>query len=131
MIPFWINADRLRIPAEDAGFTDEQVDRLDAIRNLRFEFLQHLADELKAQGVTSLLPPQTMVLDLEIGILTYETFNPPIRSVRQSGTLWPKRLPVLWRRNGVPTKTRRTPLPHPWRLVDLVHEYGLAQVNAL
>lgn len=128
MIPFHINTEQVS-PAAVSFAPAEHRARIEMIEERHRHYLQRLTAELKAQGVTSLLPPQTMELDLETGILTYEVFDPDIRTLRQSGTLWPKRLPASWRRDGVPRRTRRRPLPHPWRLVDLVREYLRAEVK--
>lgn len=79
-------------------------------------------DEAERQGCNIRFAPLEQVAILHgsrrRAILLYGEWVPGLKSVRQSRTLWPKRLPESWHENGVPRRTIARPIPHPERLID-------------
>lgn len=86
-----------------------------------------IIDEAEQQGARLRLapasePPPELIISTsgKTGSLVYYRWHPEPRTIAQTKTLWPRRLPRSWIEHGIPTKRVERPLPHPARLRDLI-----------
>lgn len=83
-------------------------------------------DEAERQGCNIRFAPLEQVALLHgsrrRAILFYVEWVPGLRNIRQSRTLWPKRLPESWYDGGIPSRVVARPIPHPERLMNILRK---------
>lgn len=90
---------------------------------LTHEQIMAFCDEAERQGCRIRMSPAddnpiTIHGTRRRAYLTWDAWRPEPRNSRQTGTLWPKPLPVSWIENGIPRRTITRPIRYPQRLID-------------